>query len=83
MASKRLLKKHVGEAIDDLLGQCFDSIDQGGDEEKAEAMMDEVADLYLDIMTRVRMAKTKGEFSALKADLAAKHEEYAKKINAL
>lgn len=83
MASKRLLKKHVGATIDDLLGQCFDSMDQGGNAEKAENLMDEVADMYFDVMTRIRSAKGKGDFAAIKADLAVKHEEYAKKINAL
>jgi hypothetical protein len=83
MASKRLLKKHVGEKIDALLGQCFDYIDQGGSEEKAETIMDEVADLYFDCMSRIRVAKAKGDIASMKADLAAKYTEFAKRINAL
>ena len=92
MASRRILKRNINHLLGDVIEECYNSLlsNEGKNEKKVEAIVDEAVDLADDLIAKVNSAKkfksrseVKKQFSAIKEKLGDNVIGFVEKLDAL
>lgn len=84
MASKRDLKKRIKGVIYEVFDECdYIMLNSKENADAAEALIDEAADFYLEMMEKINEAKVHADYNAIRATLAEKEQEFVDRLNEL
>jgi len=84
MASKRDLKKRIKGVIYEVFDECdYIMLNSKENADAAEALIDEAADFYLEMMEKINEAKVHADYNAIRSLLAAKEQEFVDRLNEL
>ncbi|OFZ56814.1 MAG: hypothetical protein A3D92_11355 [Bacteroidetes bacterium RIFCSPHIGHO2_02_FULL_44_7] len=84
MASKRDLKKRIKGVIYEVFDECdYIMLNSKENADAAEALIDEAADFYLEMMEKINEAKVHADYNAIRSLLATKEQEFVDRLNEL
>lgn len=84
MASKRDLKRRIKGVIYEVFDECdYIMVSSKENADAAEALIDEAADFYLEMMEKINEAKVHADYTAIRHLLAEKEEYFVDRLNEL